>query len=88
MVAAGTWNGTDLTSLTPNGGTPKVGTDPTTNVTGVKFDEGIPAGQTRYYYITVDGNYAQVLILRKLLGQVEFVKKSRWTPTWHLTSYC
>ena len=32
-------------------------TDPTTGITGLKFDEGLQKNQTAYYYFTLDGNY-------------------------------
>ena len=40
-------------------GSPVIGTDPTTGITGLKFDEGFDDGETRYYYFTVDGNLAE-----------------------------
>jgi uncharacterized repeat protein (TIGR01451 family) len=59
VVAAGTWNGTNQNNLTQNGGNPEIGRDPTTNVTGIKFDQEFNDNETRHYYITVNGNYAQ-----------------------------
>lgn len=56
---AGTWDGSDFSSLNSGGGSPSiVSPDPTTGVTGIKFDEGFEEGETRYYYFTVNGNYA------------------------------
>ncbi len=55
-VAAGTWSGSLPTpSLNANGGSPVFGADPTTGVTGVKFDQGFNGGETRNYYVTVSG---------------------------------
>jgi hypothetical protein len=61
VVAAGTWSGSlpnptlnQLYSGTNNSFV-QVGTDPTTNVTGIKFDIGLSSGQTVYYYFTVTG---------------------------------
>lgn len=61
VVAAGTWTGS-LPNPTLNqqySGTNNnlvvVGTDPTTGVTGIKFDQGLSNGQTVYYYFTVTG---------------------------------
>lgn len=60
VVDAGTWDGTNLDSLTPGGGMPQlVSPDPTTGITGLKFDRGFNDGETRYYYFTVDRNYAR-----------------------------
>jgi hypothetical protein len=59
VLEAGTWDGVDKTALTPGGGDPVIGTDPTTGVTGIKFDQGFIEGETRYYYFTVNGNYAE-----------------------------
>ncbi len=59
--SAGTW-GPLTTDLNPGDGSPAIGTDPTTGLTGLKFDEEIDAGETRNYYFTVDGNYAPDLI--------------------------
>jgi hypothetical protein len=61
VKAAGTWSGS-LPNPTLNqqySGTNnnfvQVGTDPTTGVTGIKFDQGQSSGQTVYYYFTVTG---------------------------------
>lgn len=59
VVDAGTWDGTNLDALNSGAGQPEVGTDPTTGVTGLKFDQGFVDNEVRYYYFTVDGNYAQ-----------------------------
>jgi hypothetical protein len=65
ILDAGTWDGPNNTSNRTSGGgdpdpssfpaSPK--TDPTTGITGLKFDEEFDGGETRYYYFTVDGNY-------------------------------
>jgi len=62
VVGAGTW-GPLRTNLTPGGGLPEVGTDPTTGVSGIKFDEGFEEGESRNYYFSVNGNYASSPIL-------------------------
>ncbi len=61
VVAAGTWSGSlpnptlnQLYSGTNNSSV-QVGTDPTTGVTGIKFDIAVLSGQTVYYYFTVTG---------------------------------
>lgn len=58
VTDAGTWDGVNFANRTSGGGSPVVGTDPTTGITGIKFDEAFNDGETRYYYFTVDGNYA------------------------------
>lgn len=71
ILDAGLWNGGDiLTSpLSSGAGAPDPGIfpakpqrDPTTGVTGLKFDEGFEQLYTKYYYFTVDGNYAEETI--------------------------
>ncbi len=59
VVDAGTWDGVNLDELNSGAGQPEVGTDPTTGVTGLKFDQDFADNEVRYYYFTVDGNYAQ-----------------------------
>jgi hypothetical protein len=67
ILDAGTWAGpSNFSSRTSGAGSPVPGsfpgtpqTDPTTGLTGLKFDEGFSGGETRYYYFTVNGNYAQ-----------------------------
>jgi len=56
VVDAGTW-GPQQTNLNSGAGMPTIGSDPTTNITGVKFDQGFSGGETRNYYFTVNGNY-------------------------------
>jgi len=58
VVDAGVW--TDYTSLESWWGTSKiqVDLDPTTEVYGIKFDDGFDEGTTRNYYFTVQGNHA------------------------------
>jgi hypothetical protein len=58
LVDGGEWDGVDPSTLSSSGEDIIVGYDPTTTVTGVKFDEGFEDGETRYYYFTVNGNYA------------------------------
>ncbi len=58
LVDGGEWDGVDPSTLTSSGEDIIVGYDPTTTITGVKFDEGFEDGETRYYYFTVNGNYA------------------------------
>ena len=67
-VGAGTWTGDPTAqpptvSLNAGGGSPVFGTDPTTGVTGVKFDQGFSGGQTRNYYFTVNGAVTEGSIL-------------------------
>lgn len=63
-VGAGTWSGSLPTpSLNSGAGSPVFGTDPTTGVTGVKFDQGFNGGQTRNYYFTVTGAESEGSIL-------------------------
>jgi len=59
LWAAGTWDGTDPSSLTVNGGQPSLGTDGSTGYTGLKFDEGFNDGEVRYYYFTLDALFVQ-----------------------------
>jgi hypothetical protein len=58
VVDAGVW--TDLTTLESWWGTSKIQVqlDPTTQVFGIKFDDGFNEGETRNYYFTVEGNHA------------------------------
>ena len=65
IEGAGTWNGSDQNALTSGGGAPAPGsfpaapqTDPTSGVKGLKFDLQLNNNTTRYYYFTVNGNYA------------------------------
>jgi hypothetical protein len=67
-VGAGTWTGDPTAqpptvSLNAGGGSPVFGLDPTTGVTGVKFDQGFNGGQTRNYYFTVSGAVTEGSIL-------------------------
>lgn len=57
VVGAGTW-GPLRTNLVSGGGMPEIGTDPTTGIRGLKFDEGFDEGGVRNYYFTLDRNYA------------------------------
>ncbi|MDZ4198896.1 MAG: choice-of-anchor A family protein, partial [Kiritimatiellia bacterium] len=64
ILDAGTWNGTDLDSTISGAGAPEPGswpaspkTDPTTKLTGLKFDQGFNDFQIRHYYFTVNDNY-------------------------------
>lgn len=57
------WDDSSFNSRIPNGGTPEPRSgapkkDPTTQVTGLKFDLGFNENATRHYYFTVNGNYA------------------------------
>jgi hypothetical protein len=58
VVDAGVW--TDLNTLESWWGTAKIQVqlDPTTNIFGIKFDDGFNDGETRNYYFTVQGNHA------------------------------
>ena len=58
VVDAGVW--TDFTTLKSWWGTSKIQVqlDPTTQVYGIKFDDGFDEGTTRNYYFTVQGNHA------------------------------
>jgi len=58
LVDAGTWSGTVPSPVTLNSGagSPVLASpDPTTGVTGIKFDQGFSSGETRRYYFTVTG---------------------------------
>ena len=57
VIEAGEW-GPSQNDLDAGAGSPTVGTDPTTGIEGLKFDEGFSSGETRKYYFVVDGNYA------------------------------
>jgi len=64
ILDAGTWDGADFASLNSGGGHPEPNHfpsapiwDPTTLVTGMKFNGGFDEGETRHYYFTVNGNY-------------------------------
>jgi hypothetical protein len=63
IVDAGTWDGIDPNNMNSGGGTPVPGSDPTTGITGLKFDQGFQDGEERFYYFTVDGNYAPESII-------------------------
>jgi hypothetical protein len=67
ILGAGLWDGVnmDMNTLYPGQGAPEPSSfparpkrDPTTNTTGLKFNQGFDDGQTKYYYFTVNGNYA------------------------------
>ncbi len=65
ILDAGVWDGIDPESRISGGGQPEPGSfpaqplrDPTTGVTGLKFDKGFDDIETRYYYFTANGNYA------------------------------
>jgi hypothetical protein len=66
IEGAGTWAGpSGFDSRNPGGGKPVPGTfpsapllDPSSGLTGLKFDDEVSSGTTRYYYFTVNGNYA------------------------------
>ncbi len=65
ILDAGVWDGVDPESRIAGGGKPEPGSfparpkrDPTTGVSGLKFDKGFQDIETRYYYMTVNGNYA------------------------------
>lgn len=65
ILGAGKWAGpTGFNTRYPGQGSPQPGsfpatptTDPTTGITGLKFDEGFDEDETKYYYYTLDGNY-------------------------------
>lgn len=68
IVDAGMWDGTYPSPITHlyKAGLPEPGTfpaapkgDPTTGVLGLKFDLGFNDNQTRNYYLTVNGTYAE-----------------------------
>lgn len=61
----GTW---DADSLNSGAGTPVIGTDATTGLTGIKFDRGFNDNEVRNYYFTVDGNYNE--------NQITFASKA------------
>lgn len=59
VVGAGVWDGSDLDTLLAGGQPELVDPDPTCGGTGLKFDQGFEDEETRYYWFTVDGNYAE-----------------------------
>jgi hypothetical protein len=73
-AGAGTWSGSLPTpTLNPGAGSPVYGADPTTGVTGVKFDLGFSGGQTRNYYFTVTGALGEGTTLVALKAGSGFV---------------
>ena len=61
VLDAGTW-GPSQDDLHSGGGDPDVGYEPTTALTGLKFDDDFYGGEKRKYYFTLDGNYPTGLI--------------------------
>jgi hypothetical protein len=59
VSSSGTWDGNELNA---GAGTPVIGTDATTGLTGVKFDQGFGDNEVRNYYFTVNGNYDEAQI--------------------------
>ena len=64
ILGAGTWNFPDMDSLNPGAGSPEPSVFPASpelqspmDIFGLKFNQGFAAGETRYYYFTVNGNY-------------------------------
>jgi VCBS repeat-containing protein len=69
LLEAGTWDGTNLSSLNTNDGMPVEGPDKTTDQdTVLKFDQGFDSGETRHYYFTLNANYAE--------GAITFASKA------------
>lgn len=58
ITDAGTWDGVNKDNRTSGGGVPVIGEDGSTGRVGLKFDQGFADNEIRYYYFTVDGNYA------------------------------
>jgi len=65
ILGAGMWEDGNLDKLLYKAGMPEPGSfpsvpkgDPTTKITGLKFDLGFDEGASRCYYFTVNGNYA------------------------------
>ena len=65
ILSAGMWEDGNLDKLLYKAGMPEPGSfpaapkgDPTTKITGLKFDLGFDEGASRCYYFTVNGNYA------------------------------
>ncbi|MBX2998997.1 MAG: hypothetical protein KF893_10845 [Caldilineaceae bacterium] len=88
ILDAGTWNGSNTNSRSSGAGSPDPSnfpanpkTDPTTGTTGQKFNRGFAVGETRYYYITVDGNYAAQNITVALKGGPGFVSGTVTGPS-------
>lgn len=64
ILDAGMWDGENMDKLMYKAGMPEPGSfpsapkgDPTTKITGLKFDLGFDDNATRHYYFTVNGNY-------------------------------
>lgn len=64
IMGAGMWDGVNFNSRLSKAGIPVPGSfpaapagDPTTQITGLKFDLGFNEGETRHYYFTLDKNY-------------------------------
>ena len=77
ILDAGTWDGTDTTSLNSGAGNPEPDEfpsagqrDPTTRMTGLKFDRGFDDYETRYYYFTLNDNYTK--------GEIDYAIKAAW----------
>ncbi len=69
ILDAGMWDGISFDSRLSKAGKPEPKNfpaapkgDPTTKVTGLKFDLGFADNATRYYYFTVNGNFQPELI--------------------------
>lgn len=79
LVDAGTWSGTVPSPVTLNSGagSPVLASpDPTTGVTGIKFDQGFSSGETRRYYFTVTGALGEGPNTIALKGGPGFVASS------------
>ena len=81
VVETGTWDGSDPESSALSSGPHELGTDPTTGVTGLKFDEGYEDGETRHIYFTVDNNYEVSGILVASKGGNGFDTATIWGPS-------
>ncbi len=70
VVDKGTWSGSTSNGISKSSGagSPEQGCDGSTGICGLKFDEGINAGNTQKYYFTLSGNWST--------GTISFISKA------------
>lgn len=77
ILDAGTWDGVNPGARQSKAGNPEPNSfpsvpkrDPTTGLTGQKFDQGFNDQETRYYYFTLDKKYPT--------GDIQYAIKAAW----------
>ena len=79
VVESGTWGPTKNDKV-PGAGMPQVvDPDPTTGLSGLKFDQGFADGESRWYYFTIDTNVE---------ASNNTVMASKGGPTYDLGTIC